>query len=200
MTTQQILFYIFAALSCGCGFMVITQNNPVRAVLFLVAAFFATAAVWLMAQAEFLALVLILVYVGAVMTLFLFVIMMLHVEADTLKKHFVKYLPVGVLVAGLLLVLMFVAIKPGHFAASHLAHGALQPEHFSNTKRLGGVLYTTYAYPFELAAVLLLVAIIASISLAHRKPQNCKKQEISQQVKVRREQRVRLVDMPVEKS
>lgn len=195
----NIIFYIFAFVAIAAAALVVTSSNPVRGVLALVLTFFASAGMWLIAHAEFLALVLILVYVGAVMTLFLFVIMMLNIDVVSMKKHFVRYLPVGLIVVGLLTTLMFVAVQPQHFNFAHLAAAPVHGADYSNTRALGMVLYTDYAYAFELAAVLLLIAIISAITLSHRGPRNCKTQKPADQMQVRRQDRVRLVKMAAEK-
>jgi len=197
MLIQHIIFYFFAAIVVGSSAMVVTLSNPVRCALFLVLAFLGAAGLWLLAYAEFLALVLVLVYVGAVMTLFLFVIMMLDINVLPRKRQLIKYLPFGLAVVVLFVLLLVVAIQPENFALKHLAvkYGA----DYNNTKQLGLVLYTHYAYAFELAAVLLLVAIIAAIALSHRVKGNAKRQQVLKQILVRSEQRVRLVKMPIER-
>jgi len=200
MLLQQFIFYILAFITVFAGVMVVSNNNPVRCALYLVLAFFGSAGIWMLAEAEFLALILILVYVGAVMTLFLFVIMMLNIDVAAIRSHFVRYLPFGLGVVGLLTVLMFIAIKPEHFGLSHLTGPIQQPADYSNVKELGMVLYTTYALPFIVAGMLLLVAIISAISLVHRPPQQCKTQNPVEQIKVRREDRVRLVKMKGKKT
>lgn len=199
MQTLDLIFYAFAATAVFAATMVVASNNPVRSALFLVLAFFAAAGMWMLTQAEFLSLILVLVYVGAVMTLFLFVIMMININVASMKQGFVRYLPFGLMIVSLLVFLMFVAIKPEHFVFEHLAKAKMHGADYSNTRELGMVLYTQYAYPFILAAVLLLVAIISAISLAFRGPQNCKTQSIPDQIKVRREDRVRLVKMKTDK-
>jgi NADH-quinone oxidoreductase subunit J len=167
----------------------------VHAALWLVLAFFSAAAIWLTLGAEFLAITLVLVYVGAVMVLFLFVVMMLDVNFEDLRKHFRSYIPVGATVGVLVLVEMVLVIVSGAGAAGE---GTAVPSG-SNTKALGRVLYTDYVYPFELAAVLLLIAIVAAIAITHRKRRETRYQDPGEQVKVRREDRVRLLEMPSEK-
>jgi NADH-quinone oxidoreductase subunit J len=194
---QQVIFYIFAALAAGSALMVVTLNNPVRCVLFLVLAFISTAFLWMLAYAEFLALVLVLVYVGAVMTLFLFVVMMLDIDIESNKSHFVRYLPLGILVLALLVSMMFVAITPEHFSTASIV--ARTTPKMSNTEALGMVLYTDYVLAFEIAAVILLVAIISAITLAHRKIKRSKQQDIVKQIMTRREDRVELIKMKSEK-
>jgi len=165
---HNIIFYVFAVILLAAAVMVITSKSPVHAVLFLVLAFVASSVLWILIEAEFLALVMIFVYVGAVMTLFLFVVMMINVDLSKLKEGFVRYLPVGLAAMAVLVALMLYVISPSHFGmiktlipVDHLAD-------YSNTKELGDILYTRYVYAFEIAAVLLLVSIIAAISLAFR--------------------------------
>jgi NADH-quinone oxidoreductase subunit J len=199
MTIMQLVFYLFSAVLLLSGIMVITSRNPVHGVLFLVLAFFASAILWMLLEAEFLALTLIFVYVGAVMTLFLFVVMMLNIDLVPLRGSFVRYLPFGILVMVLLAALMLLVVGPKHFGLAHYQAPPLAGPEQSNVQMLGDVLYTQYVYPFEIAAVLLLVAIIAAVGLAHRGPRKSKVQRTNQQVSVRPEDRVRLIDMPSEK-
>lgn len=193
----HIIFYIFATMAVLSALVVITVRNPVRSVLALVVTFFAMAGIWMMLAAEFLSLILLLVYVGAVMTLFLFVVMMLNIDfASQRGGNFMRYLPFGALVIMLTVGCMIVGFGAQFkWMPVPLPYG----ENYSNVTQLGAVLYTEYAYPFELAGVLLLAAIVAAISLAHRLPRKRKGQNISEQLRVRREDRVRLVKMPVEK-
>ena len=196
MTVEQIVFYGFGALAVFAAFRVITVNNPVYAALYLVLAFFSVAVIWLLAEAEFLAIALILVYVGAVMVLFLFVVMMLDVNAATLRERFAGYAPVGVLIAGAIAYLIFAAVTGGFGDA---VEASRQAADYSNTRELGRVLYTQYLYPFEIAAMVLLVAIVAAIVLTLRKRPGLKQQTVTEQVAVKRSDRVRLVKMPAEK-
>ena len=195
MSFQTAVFYVFAAILVFAALRVISARNPVHAALWLVLSFFTAAAIWLLLGAEFLAMALVLVYVGAVMVLFLFVIMMLDVNFDELRKHFRSYLPVGAAVGALVLLEMVLVILAGAKAAGTPAAAAAG----NNTKALGRLLYVDYVYPFELAAVLLLVAIVAAIALTHRRRRETKVQDPGEQVKVRREDRVRLIEMPAEK-
>lgn len=197
MTILQLVFYAFSALMLFSAAMVITSRHPVRAVLFLVLTFFAACCLWMILQAEFLALVLIFVYVGAVMTLFLFVVMMLNIDLAPLREGFVRYLPLGVIVLTLLVALMLFVIGPKQFGISNYQL-PVQPADYSNVKVLGELLYTQYTYPFEIAGMLLLVAIISAISLAFRGRRNSKSQRIAQQVAVKPQDRVRLVKMKPE--
>lgn len=190
----QLVFYIFSAILLFSAVMVISSRHPVRAVLFLVLVFFCSTVLWMLLQAEFLALVLIFVYVGAVMTLFLFVVMMLNLDIAPHQKSWVRYLPLGVLLMGLLILFMWRIIQGGSFSPASY-HLLTQPENYSNTQQLGAVLYTDYVYPFELAAVLLLVAIISAIALVFRGNRGRKSQRISEQLSVRREDRVQLINL-----
>lgn len=198
MLIETIIFYTFAAMFIGTAAMVVTQRNTVYSALFLVLTFFAASGLWMMLEAEFLAIILVLVYVGAVMTLFLFVIMMLQLEKLPTKQKLLRYIPWGVLIVALLVVALVYVIKPDNFAADTLALPAHQVASYSNISQLGMVLYTHFVYPFEIAAVLLLVAIVAAISLSLRKPHR-KMQIIGEQVRVQRAEQVRLVKMPSEK-
>jgi NADH-quinone oxidoreductase subunit J len=187
---QEIIFYAFAAMLVFSAAMVVLSRNTVHSALFLVVAFFASAGLWLLVQAEFLALILVLVYVGAVMTLFLFVVMTLNLHAATDWRRFLRYLPLGLLVVVLMAGMLIYVVAPLHLAPVTVTNT------LSNTEILGHVLYTQYAYPFEIAGVLLLIAIIAAISLSAPVQRNRKIQKISEQISVRREDRIRLVDMP----
>ena len=195
MTFHTAIFYVFAAILIFAALRVVTTRNPVHAALWLVLCFFTAAGVWLLLHAEFLAIALVLVYVGAVMVLFLFVVMMLDVDFDELRKHFRSYLPVGAAVGGLVLLEMVLVILSGTKSAGSPA----APAAGSNTQALGRLLYVDYVYPFELAAVVLLVAIVAAIALTYRRRRETKVQDPAEQVKVRREDRVRLIEMPAEK-
>ena len=195
MSFQTAVFYLFAAILVFAALRVISVKSPVHAALWLVLSFFTAAGIWLLLGAEFLAIALVLVYVGAVMVLFLFVVMMLDVNFEEMRRHFRSYLPVGAAVGGLVLLEMVLVILSGTKSAG----SAAAPATGSNTKALGRLLYVDYVYPFELAAVLLLVAIVAAIALTYRRRRETKIQDVAEQVKVRREDRVRLVRMPAEK-
>jgi len=194
---QTILFYIFAAILIFAALRVITARNPVHAALFLVLAFFTAAAHWLMLRAEFLAIALVLVYVGAVMVLFLFVVMMLDVNFDSLRAQFRNYVPVAAAVGVLVLVEMALVLL-GSYLKPGIA-GAPAPAAGGNTRALGLLLYTDYVYAFEIAAVVLLVAIIAAIALTHRRRRETRYQDPGEQVKVRAKDRLRVLSMPTEK-
>ena len=188
-----VLFYAFAAVLVAAALGVITSRNPVHAALFLVLAFVQSAVLWLLIDAEFLALALVLVYVGAVMVLFLFVVMMLDVNAEELRKGFTRYLPAGIALA------LIVVVEIGHvvwFKSQGLAFLTApqsMPADYSNTKELGAVLYTEHVYAFEIASMILLLAIVAAITLTMRKRPGLKLQDIVKQVAVRSEDRVRIV-------
>ena len=200
MTFQSGVFYFFAAMLLGSAAMVVTIRNPVKSALFLVLAFVSAACLWMLLEAEFLAIVLVLVYVGAVMVLFLFVVMMIDVNLAVLRQGFGEYLPIGGLVAVLMVVEIALAVGPGQFAPVRAAAaiGHIPPPHYSNTRELGMVLYTTYVYPFEIAAVILLVAIIAAIALTMRRRPDTKYQDPARQVEVQARDRMRLIKMPAE--
>jgi NADH-quinone oxidoreductase subunit J len=199
MSIVELLFYAFAALLIVAAVGVITARNPVHCALFLVWAFFNSACIWLLLEAEFLAIVLMLVYVGAVMVLFLFVVMMLDVNIAALREGFTRYAPLGLLVAALVVVEIgsVVWVKSLGGAAPEAA-ASVAVEGYSNTRALGELLYTKYLYPFELAAVLLLVAIVAAIALTMRHRVGMKAQDIAGQVAVRAKDRIRVVKMPAE--
>lgn len=198
LTPIHFIFYVFATMAVGSAVAVITVRNPVKSVLSLVVTFFSMAGVWMILHAEFLSLILLLVYVGAVMTLFLFVVMMLNIEAESEHGGFVRYLPLGILLVLLMVSLIFVAVGPQYFGFQQMPLPAPVSADYSNLSELGRLLFTEYAYPFEIAGVLLLAAIIAAITLTHRPPRKRKVQNVGDQVSVRPEDRVRLVSMPVE--
>lgn len=199
MGTEKIIFYVFALIMVFGASMVITVRNPVKAALFLVLTFFASAAVWMMLEAEFLAIVLVLVYVGAVMVLFLFVVMMLDINLSRMREGFIRYLPIGILVAALMVAMMVLVVGGKYFTLDSVSAPAMHAADYSNTRELGEILYTVYVYPFEIAAVILLVAIVAAISLTLRRRPNTKYQNPEQQIAVKRKDRVRMVNIPVEK-
>src|SRR3990167_8621794 len=199
MTALQIIFYLFAATAIISALMVVAAKNPVHGVLFLVLTFFASAGIWLILNAEFLALILVLVYVGAVMTLFLFVVMMLSTRLVQTKEGFVRYLPFAVLVVLFIVGVTLLVVNPDRLGLAVVPLPAPKLADYSNIADLGGVLYTEYAYPFEVAAVLLLTAIIAAIALTHRRPLGRRAQITGKQLEARPSDRVRLVKMPTEK-
>ena len=198
MSFEQIVFYFFAAVLVASAGAVITVRNPIHAALSLVLAFFTCAALWLLLEAEFLAITLVLVYVGAVMVLFLFVVMMLDINTAPLREGFTRYLPVGAIVALLTIVVMSMAVGRKYFGLEQVAAPERLAADASNTRMLGEQLYTVYVYPFEIASVILLVAIVAAIALTMRHRPGTRYQKIEEQVAVRREDRVRMVKMDSE--
>ena len=195
---ETIVFFMFAALSVFAALRVITARNPVHAALFLVLAFFSMAGIWMLLEAEFLAITLVLVYVGAVMVLFLFVVMMLDINLEELKEGFWRWFPVGAVLAAFM-VFEMVWVLGSRQTAETGAQLAKHAADYSNTKELGRLIYTDYVYPFELAAVILLVAIVAAIALTLRAGRAKKKQDPSKQVQVKSKDRVRLISMPASK-
>jgi len=196
MTFEAVLFYFFAAVLLGSAVAIITARNPVHAVLCMVLCFFTTAGLWLLLRAEFLAIVLVLVYVGAVMVLFMFVVMMLDINFERLRQGIWKNLPLALVVAGVIILEMVAILGRQHFgvAAPHEPGPS-----YSNTKELGRLLYTQYVYAFEIAGVILLVAIVAAIALTLRGRKIRKHQDPAEQIRVKRAERVRLVSMPAER-
>jgi len=200
MIVQELIFYAFSLVLVVAGIAVITSRNPVYAVLFLVLAFFSAAAIWILLEAEFLAIILVVVYVGAVMVLFLFVVMMLDVNLAPLKEGFIRYLPVAVLVAvAMAAELLMVLWARGRFGTDMFPIPQPNPVGYSNTRELGELLYTNYLLPFEVAGVVLLVAIIAAVALTLRTRPGIRTQDVGQQVRARRDESVRLVKMKPEK-
>jgi NADH-quinone oxidoreductase subunit J len=190
-----VLFYAFAAVLIVAALGVITTRNPVHSALFLVLAFVQSAGLWLLADAEFLALALVLVYVGAVMVLFLFVVMMLDINAEELRRGFTKYLPLGAAVAIVVVVEIAHVIWFRSQGLKFLTVPESNPAGYSNTKALGAVLYTQHVYAFEIASVILLLAIVAAITLTMRRRPGLKAQDIAKQVSVRSQDRVRVLKM-----
>lgn len=200
MPIEQITFWIFSAVMIASALRVITARNPVHSVLFLVLAFFTAAALWILLEAEFLGIVLIVVYVGAVMVLFLFVVMMIDVNVAPLREGFVRYLPLGALVGIVMVAEMVLIVGPRYFGMDQYAPPPRAPADYSNTEALGRLLYTDYLYQFEIAAVILLVAIIAAISLTMRKrPETTRYQAVGRQLRAQKSERLRLVRMDSEK-
>ena len=186
MTFQAFIFYFFSAILLFASLRVITSRNPVHAALFLVLAFFTSAGIWIQLRAEFLAITLVLVYVGAVMVLFLFVVMMLDINLARLRAGFWSYLPLGAVVALLLVAEMVLILAQNYFALENAPPPAPVPEGYSNTKELGRLIYTEYVYPFEIASVILLVAIVAAIALTLRRRKDTKYTDPARQINVRR--------------
>ena len=189
----EILFYVFATVLIAAALAVIVSKNPVHAALFLVLSFVASAAIWLLIEAEFLAIVLVLVYVGAVMVLFLFVVMMLDIKVEEHRRGFTRYAWLGWITAMAVIAEIVGVVTARRFGVDITRGAVPHPASYSNTQELGRVLYTQYAYAFELAAMVLLVAIVAAIALTMRKRRGLKRQDISRQVNVRSGERVRLV-------
>ena len=196
MDAKTGLFYLFAALLLFAAFRVITARNPVHAALFLVLAFFQAAAIWILLKAEFLAIALVLVYVGAVMVLFLFVVMMLDINLDGIRQGFWKHFPLAGSVGAIIALEMSYVLMGGFREPPKAATAAGQiGAQISNTKELGKILYSEYLYPLEIAAVILLVAIIAAIALTLRERKDSKYQNPADQVRVKRADRIKLVKM-----
>ncbi|MES9852720.1 MAG: NADH-quinone oxidoreductase subunit J [Candidatus Thiodiazotropha sp. L084R] len=199
MTLEKLIFYVLAAVVLAAAVMVVTRRNPVHSALFLILAFFASSGIWMLAEAEFLAIVLVLVYVGAVMVLFLFVLMMLDIDIAVLRAGFIKMLPLGLIMAIAMAAELILIVGPGNFGLEKYAAPVRHAADYNNTEELGNVLYTVYMYPFEIAAVILLVAIIAAIGLTMRRRPDTKYLDPATQVLVKREDRVRMVSMDAEK-
>ena len=197
MNFETVVFYVFAALTVFAALRVITARNPVHAALFLVMTFFSMAGIWILLEAEFLAITLVLVYVGAVMVLFLFVVMMLDINLVRIREGLWRWVPFGAVLAGLMVfemvwVLGSSDVSGGKAAVKHAAD-------YSNTKELGRLIYTEYVYPFEIAAAILLVAMVAAIALTSRRRKDAKSQVIPDQIAVSKADRLRLIKMPTEK-
>ena len=199
MPITEIVFYTFSLVLVASAVAVITVRNPVNSALFLVLAFFTSAAIWMLLEVEFLAIILILVYVGAVMVLFLFVIMMLDINLAPLKEGFISYLPAGIAVAVMMAFELLVVLwSKGRFDENAFPVPPPHPAGYSNTKAVGELLFTEYLLAFEVAGVILLVAIVAAIALTLRQRTGVKRQNPSMQVRVQRDERVRLVEMDSE--
>lgn len=194
----QFIFYVFAAVAVGSAISVITARNPVRSVLSLVVTFFAMSGVWMILHAEFLSLILLLVYVGAVMTLFLFVVMMLNIDRESKQGGFVRYLPLGVIIVILLTGITIVGVGPEYFGIAAMPAPLPASADYSNTQQLGLLLFTDYVYPFEIAGVILLAAIIAAITLTYRGPVKRRVQNIGDQIAASPKTSLRLIKMASE--
>jgi len=196
---EQTVFYLFGGILLLSASMVVIMRNPIHAALFLVLSFFASAAIWLLLHAEFLAITLVLVYVGAVMVLFLFVVMMLDINQVTVREGFARYLPIGIFVAVLMVTAMGLVVGSDYFMSdTYMAIKSVSPD-YSNTKELGITLYTEYLYQFEIAGAILLVAIIAAISLSMSKSKITKSMKPEDQVFVKKQDRLRIIKMQSEK-
>jgi len=199
MEFKTALFYILSAILVIAALRVVTARNPVHAVLFLVLAFFNASGLWLLLQAEFLAIALIVVYVGAVMVLFLFVVMMLDINLERLRQGFWNNLWLGGPIAVLMVVEMVAVLSVRSFGIEAMPAPPASAAGYSNTKELGVAIYTEYVYPFELASVILLVALIAAVALNLRQRKDTKQMNPADQIAVKRKDRVRIVSMPSEK-
>jgi len=195
MSFTELVFYIFSAIMIAGALFVISARNPVHSALSLVLTFFATSAIWLLLEAEFLAITLVLVYVGAVMVLFLFVVMMLDINLTRRREGFMKFVSLGILFAILLITQMVLVVGPENFGLENFAAPIPHAADYSNTKELGRVLYTEYVYPFEIASVILLVAIIAAIALTMRRRPATKYQTPAKQVQVLKSDRLKIIKM-----
>ncbi len=197
MGIEKIIFYVFALMLIFSAGSAMTTRNPVYAAMYLVLSFFSSAALWMLLEEEFLAIVLVLVYVGAVMVLFLFVVMMLDINITRLKQGFMKMLPVGIGFAILMAAMMIYVLLPEHWT-NEMYKLNKHPADYNNTAELGLLIYTKYVYQFEIAAVILLVAIVAAIALTLRRRPNTKHQKIGEQISVRAEDRMRVIDIKSE--
>ncbi len=198
MSFDTFVFYLFAAIAVFAALRVIIARNPVHAALFLVLAFCSMAGIWILLEAEFLAITLVLVYVGAVMVLFLFVVMMLDINLVQLREGFWRWFPFGAALAAVMVFQMILVLGTRQTAETGVTL-AKRAADYSNTKEIGRLLYTDYVYPFELAAVILLVAIVAAIALTLRRRKGVKSQDVSKQVSVKRADRIRIVKVQSEK-
>lgn len=200
ISPEALIFYPAALMLIAAALAVITVRNPVHAALLLVLCFFSSAVLWLLLEAEFLGIALVLVYVGAVMVLFLFVVMMLDINIAVLREGFTRYAPAAAIVALLMAGMLVWVIWGQHLGVAEFVKPEGRPADYSNTTAIGQVMYTEYVYPFEIAAVILLIGIIAAIALTLRRRTGTRHQDPGQQVKVRRQDRVRMVKMPSEKN
>src|SRR5262245_25986232 len=196
MDSTTILFCVFSLVLLFSGLRVVTARNPVHAVLFLVLAFFSAACLWMQLKAEFLAIALVLVYVGAVMVLFLFVVMMLDINIDRLRQGFWRHLPLASLVAFVIALQLWLVLSQGDWLALRQPGPGIKEA--NNIVALGRLTFTEYVYPLQIAGAILLVAIIAGIALTHRRRKDTKSQDPAAQGRTRREERVRLMPMPVD--
>jgi NADH-quinone oxidoreductase subunit J len=194
----NLLFYVFGAILVISALGVITARNPVHCALFLVSAFLNSAVIWLLLEAEFLAITLVVVYVGAVMVLWLFVVMMMDVDVEKLRQGFTRYAPVGAVIALVVVAQIATVVYVRKLGLEDTVIAQPKPEGYSNTAELGQLLYTQYLWPFEVAAVILLVAIVAAITLTMRRRPGQKVQDVAKQVAVRAQDRIRIVKMDAE--
>jgi NADH-quinone oxidoreductase subunit J len=194
----NLLFYVFGAILVISALGVITARNPVHCALFLVSAFLNSAVIWLLLEAEFLAITLVVVYVGAVMVLWLFVVMMMDIDVEKLRQGFTRYAPVGAVIALVVVAQIATVVYVRKLGLEDTVIAQPKPEGYSNTAELGQLLYTQYLWPFEIAAVILLVAIVAAITLTMRRRPGQKIQDVAKQVAVRAQDRIRIVKMDAE--
>lgn len=199
ITVPQLAFYFFSTLAIISAIMVICSKNSVRAVLYLIFTFFCMAGIWMLLESEFLAIVLVLVYVGAVMVLFLFVVMMLDIESSKMENRFVKYWPIGIIVATIMLAMVILIVGNQYFGLNILSAPPAKPADYSDVKSLGTLLYSNYLLPFEIAGVILLVAMIAAIGLTFRGPRHTRTQKPGVQILATKSSRLRVIQMPSEK-
>ena len=198
MSFEVIVFYLFAGLTLTSAFLVIVVRNPVHAALSLILCFFSSAGLWLLLEAEFLAIVLVLVYVGAVMVLFMFVVMMLDINLAEIRKGFLKYLALALAVVAPMILVIGTVASSSYFDMPKYSAAVKQVSDHNNTYEIGKELFTKYVWPFEIAAVILLVAIVAAIALTLRTSRQLKNPNVEQQLSVERDKRIRLVDMGAE--
>ncbi|WP_439668661.1 NADH-quinone oxidoreductase subunit J [Cupriavidus necator] len=199
MELTTTIFYVFALVLVLSALKVITAKNPVHSALFLVLSFFTAAAIWMLLKAEFLAILLVLVYVGAVMVLFLFVVMMIDIDIEHLRRDFWTYVPMASVVGALIIAEMAIVLVRNFIGTTTpVATNGSQDPGYSNTAALGKLIYTDYIYAFEVAGIILLVAIIAAVALTLRRRKDVKAQDVSAQLRTRRDERVRLVPMQPE--
>ncbi|RKP57465.1 NADH-quinone oxidoreductase subunit J [Pararobbsia silviterrae] len=198
MEFTTVLFYIFAAILVISALRVITAPNPVQAALFLVLSFFNAAAIWMLLQAEFLAILLVLVYVGAVMVLFLFVVMMLDINIDVLRRDFKRFVPIATIIGAIMVIEAALILWHGYAGIAAPVQAAAAASDWSNTRVIGKIMYTDYIFAFEVAGLVLLVAIIAALALTLRHGKDSKRQVIGDQLRVRASERVRVVKMAAE--
>ena len=198
MSFEVIVFYLFAGLTLAAAFLVIVVRNPVHAALSLILCFFSSAGLWLLLEAEFLAIVLVLVYVGAVMVLFMFVVMMLDINLAEIRKGFLKYLALALAVVAPMILVIGAVASSSYFDMPKYNAAVKQVADHNNTYEIGKELFTKYVWPFEIAAVILLVAIVAAIALTLRTSRQLKNPNVEQQLSVERDKRIRLVDMGAE--
>ena len=199
MTFEKFLFYLFSLILIIAASMVVTRKNPIHAAMFLILSFVSTSVLWMLLEAEFLAIVLVLVYVGAVMVLFLFVIMMLDIHYNIKKASFMEHLPLGIMLFLTMLIEMVLVMTNKYFSADNFPAPVAKLADYSNTEALGNILYTVYIYPFEIASVILVIGIIAAIGLTLRKRENTKYQNPSKQVLVKKSDRLTVIKMDSEK-